>query len=416
MTIPRPLTGDELAYMRSDLQASQIFLAFPESHVIFAAQVDGTPGSLDQVVQIAYRDVTTGAYTDIPEMCTLWAGTAAGLYDKGIARIRKAADGSNLYIGETSSIRFADGDYLTVVDDFPPFQRFGVDLTVDPVTTAADYDIAFTDQYSAPNPIVNMGPDGVIYTPNSVVTGDNPATIPFDASGSYMPDGSGIASHSWGVIGSGLTFDDLGSATPVVSVTNTGTWKVYDTVTGSNGKSTTGWRTVTAHDKTHPPINQFNLTSPPTCDRDNDGGWNFVVRMYDQAAFSSVKDRQQVILFSRDWYGDQTSLYTDNISFDAPRTQYQGWFNYPNAASPQMTVGKKGVIEIQHISSANIAANVQQIRYRRVLTITGQQAVVTTWTATLQFGTVATLPIALRLRNPGGVIVMSYQAAEDSVQ
>ena len=122
----------------------------------------------------------------------------------------------------------------------------------------------------------------------------------------------------------------------------------------------------------------------------------------------------------REGYSYDTAQYgydaVSGMSADAPRTQYQGWFNYPNAASPQTTVGKKGVVEIQHISSANIAADVQQIRYRRVLTITGQQPVVTTWTATLQFGTVATLPIALRLRNPGGVIVMSYQAAEDSAQ
>jgi type IV secretion system protein VirB8 len=104
------------------------------------------------------------------------------------------------------------------------------------------------------------------------------------------------------------------------------------------------------------------------------------------------------------------------MSADAPRTQYQSWFNYPNAASPQVMVGKKGVVGVEHISSANIAANVQQIRYRRVLTIIGEQPVDTTWTATLQFETVATLPIALRLRNPGGVIVTSYQSSEDSAQ
>ena len=122
----------------------------------------------------------------------------------------------------------------------------------------------------------------------------------------------------------------------------------------------------------------------------------------------------------REGYSYDTAQYgydaVSGMSADAPRTQYQGWFNYPNASSPQVTVGQKGVIEIQHISSANLSTTVQQIRYRRVLTIIGQQPVVTTWTATLQFETVATLPIALRLRNPGGVIVASYQAAEDSAQ
>jgi type IV secretion system protein VirB8 len=122
----------------------------------------------------------------------------------------------------------------------------------------------------------------------------------------------------------------------------------------------------------------------------------------------------------REGYSYDTAQYgydaISGMSADTPRTQYQGWFNYPNPQSPQVTVGKKGTIGIQHISSSNIAPTVQQIRYRRVLTLIGQQPIVTTWTATLQYETVASLPIALRLRNPGGVIVTSYQSAEDSAQ
>jgi type IV secretion system protein VirB8 len=122
----------------------------------------------------------------------------------------------------------------------------------------------------------------------------------------------------------------------------------------------------------------------------------------------------------REGYSYDTGQYgydaVSAMSADTPRTQYQAWFNYPNPQSPQVTVGKKGSVEIQHISSSNIAPNVQQIRFRRVLAIVGQQPVTTTWTATLQYETVASLPIAMRLRNPGGVIVTSYQAAEDSAQ
>jgi type IV secretion system protein VirB8 len=120
----------------------------------------------------------------------------------------------------------------------------------------------------------------------------------------------------------------------------------------------------------------------------------------------------------REGYSYDTGQYgydaVSGMSADEPRTRYQSWFNYPNSLSPQVTVGKKGVIEIQHISSANLAANVQQIRYRRVLNMTGEPSAVTTWTATLRFETVATLPAARRLTNPGGIVVTSYQAAEDS--
>ena len=112
-------------------------------------------------------------------------------------------------------------------------------------------------------------------------------------------------------------------------------------------------------------------------------------------------------------YGyDAVSLLSD----DTVRQDYQRWFNYPNPQSPQVAVGRKGQIGIEHISSALIAANVEQIRFRRIVTIYGDGPQATTWTATLQFEATSALPAAQRLTNPGGVIVTSYQAAEDSAQ
>ena len=348
MTIPRPLTTTELSLVSSPNQASKLYLAFPESHVVFAAQVNGTPSSLDKVVKIAYDNVTAGAYTDIPVMSTLWVGTAAGLYDKGIARIRLAADATYLYIGETSSINFADGDYLTVVNDFLFWQRFPRQRTTKPETTYADWDIKFEDQnpYVHPNPVVNMGPDAVIYVPDGVISTGNPASTSFDASGSFMPDGSAIASHLFVAYGTGISITNPTTATPTVTVTQTGTWKISDTATGANGKTTTAWRTVVAFDQTHPPVNQFNLTTMPSGDLSS-GGWSFTVRMYDQAAFASVKDRQQVILFARDWYtasdGTLTEISLGPIT-DRENIICEGWIDKqtmhfdPNGAYVDFTV------------------------------------------------------------------------------
>jgi len=122
----------------------------------------------------------------------------------------------------------------------------------------------------------------------------------------------------------------------------------------------------------------------------------------------------------REGYSYDSAQYAYDVvsgmSADTVRTAYQSFFNYPNPASPQVTVGRKGMVEIQHISSAFIAPTVQQIRFRRVLNLIGQPPLATTWTATLRYETVTTLPTALRLRNPGGIIVTSYQAAQDSAQ
>jgi type IV secretion system protein VirB8 len=122
----------------------------------------------------------------------------------------------------------------------------------------------------------------------------------------------------------------------------------------------------------------------------------------------------------REGYSYDSAQYAydavSGMSADTVRTAYQSFFNYPNPASPQVTVGRKGMVEIQHISSAFIAPTVQQIRFRRVLNLIGQPPLATTWTATLRYEMVTALPTALRLRNPGGIIVTSYQAAQDSAQ
>jgi type IV secretion system protein VirB8 len=122
----------------------------------------------------------------------------------------------------------------------------------------------------------------------------------------------------------------------------------------------------------------------------------------------------------REGYSFDTARYgydaVSGMSNDSVRTEYQRWFNYPNPTSPQVIIGRKGQIDVEHIGSARIAANVEQIRYRRVDAIQGQQPLTTTWTATLQFETASTLPALSRLSNPGGVIVTSYQAEEDGAQ
>ncbi|MGI4794030.1 MAG: type IV secretion system protein VirB8 [Janthinobacterium lividum] len=122
----------------------------------------------------------------------------------------------------------------------------------------------------------------------------------------------------------------------------------------------------------------------------------------------------------REGYSFDTARYgydvVSQMSAPAARSGYQNFFNYPNPVSPQVVVGKNGTVEVEHISSADITPGVRQIRYRRILNLNGRQPIVTSWTATLQFETVTSLPVAMRLRNPGGVIVISYQAAEDTVQ
>lgn len=120
----------------------------------------------------------------------------------------------------------------------------------------------------------------------------------------------------------------------------------------------------------------------------------------------------------REGYSYDTARYAYDVvsSYSAPlvRSQYEAYFNYPNPASPQVIIGQNGTMQVIHISSSNIAPEVQQIRYQRIVALDNQEPIVTTWTATIHYVTVRDLPAGMRLTNPGGVLVTNYQISEDT--
>ncbi len=120
----------------------------------------------------------------------------------------------------------------------------------------------------------------------------------------------------------------------------------------------------------------------------------------------------------REGYAYDSAQYgydvVSGMSSPPVRARYQTWFNYPNAASPQVTVGRNGNITVVPISVAMLSAHVAQIRFTRTLQMNTSKPVSTTWTATLGFRQTDTLSGSARLSNPGGVIVTNYQASEDS--
>lgn len=120
----------------------------------------------------------------------------------------------------------------------------------------------------------------------------------------------------------------------------------------------------------------------------------------------------------RESYSFDTARYgyeiVSNYSSPAVASQYQQFFNYPNPESPQVTVGKHGSITVNHISSSDIGPALKQIRFSRTTSIDGKQPLTTTMTATIGYATVRNLPAGLRLTNPGGLLVTSYQFSEDT--
>ncbi|NNM55948.1 type IV secretion system protein VirB8 [Acidocella sp.] len=120
----------------------------------------------------------------------------------------------------------------------------------------------------------------------------------------------------------------------------------------------------------------------------------------------------------REGYSYDTARYrwdiVSGMSDVATRASYQQWFQGNNPQSPQVTIGKNGLVTVQAISVAMIGPNVAQVRFERVYTTGQSNPITTTWTATLQFEQINAIPVAQRLNNPAGVVVTSYQVEEDT--
>jgi len=321
--VVRDASTDELAYLRTHGQHSKLYLAFPQPAIVFKALVNDAAPNCDMTVWISYDGASTygyggNAYQNILPDMTLWVGSSEGACDLGIARIRKAASATKLFIGRTSEVKFADEMFLTVIDEYGLWPRIKYIQEGPAHVDFMDFDVAYVPgadgQHSKLAPIVIMGPDRVLWYQGLLATHPgNSISTQMDASASYSLSSVGAATYLWTCATGTIDDDDI--ANPNIHFHAIGTHRVSCTVT-IDGVSFTGHRTIVVFDNSALPVSDFKLNS---CAGDYEtGGWNFKVTMYDSADLPLVRDRAKCILFSRDWYGDITTLPADvTISFEA---------------------------------------------------------------------------------------------------
>jgi len=293
--LPRAATSPELVKLRSDNQSTRLYLTVHSPATVYTARLAAVPASTDKVESITYN-TGSGTLANVLQDMTLLVGSSAGASDYGLARIRK--DGTTLsgtfYIGETSEINWQSNAYLTVVDEFGLWPRHIRISPTDGTTPLMDYDVAYTDQNQAagsiPTPI--MGPHAVLWLRGASVTYSP------DASSSWVNGGT-IAAYSWACTGASISGGT--TATPTITFTSAGTYRLALTVTGDNAVTFTGYRRVFVLASESGATTQFTLES---CNGDYDtGGWSYRVTLYAEATKALIRDRALCILHAVDYYG-----------------------------------------------------------------------------------------------------------------
>jgi len=295
--LPRAMNSTELGYIRTDGQASLLYLAIFLPPSVYTARVNQTFSSKDKILEVIY-DGGAGTLADIKPGMSMYVGSFAGGQDLGIVRVRKDPTSSIMYVGENSDVLWEDDAYLTVVDDFALWARH---IAIADRVPYMDGDIAYSNQHSATSPVPVIGPR---YVP---VWRDSPTVVvPFDASNSWVFPDTTIAAYAWSAPGASAT-SGMTTATPDITYDADGTYRVSCAITAANGNVTTAYAHVEVYSSDRMPITEFSLDN--CVGSHSAGGWKFQVTMYSQADMSTVLDRAMVVLFTKDYYGtNQVSI------------------------------------------------------------------------------------------------------------
>jgi len=256
-------------------------LAIHVPTTVYTARVNQAfPGG--DILEIIY-DGGTGTLADVLPGMTMYIGSAAGLRDRGIVRIRATPSATVFYVGMNSGVVFQDNDYLTIVKDFALWQR---ELLQDGETVLMDGNIEYGSRDAAC--VIRAGPVAAVI---KIVEGVATFTPPSPAL-SACYDGATISSYQYSAPGAAST-SNMTSGTGTASWTydTAGQYLWYLTITDSNGKTKTTYRWVFV-DNVSP---DFVVSSNP---RGDDNGWTFGVTMYDSALTTEIVDRAMVVLYA----------------------------------------------------------------------------------------------------------------------
>jgi len=112
-------------YPARDATAAELVKYRSESTSVFTARINQTFSTLDDVIEFLY-DGSVGNVGDVKAGARCYIGTTAGAHDKGVCHIRISPDGTKIYINPTSSIAFADNDYVTIFTKSGQGSKLGI--------------------------------------------------------------------------------------------------------------------------------------------------------------------------------------------------------------------------------------------------------------------------------------------------
>lgn len=333
------------------------YLYLDKPPIVFQCQAIG-PTISYPVSDLAYHNVSIGAYTAVRQHATVWFGSTPGAYDYGRGRIRKVPNSTTIFFNRHStgildgeSLIFPNVTYISVLDEFRPWARIPYiadGLTQVPIggstpalgTLFKDWDIGFTGNGESAWPIVNLG-GGCAYA-KYVDPNTNVITIAFNASAISLFIDNTPSTWLWDVRDG--TIISGSSTSPIMTATFPPGRRIISLkATDAAGHATTRYLLVVAcDDSTITPIKEFDV---PTRSLEIDKPGEFIAIVREQIPRNTYPDQCYMIYWEEETYNNTTGPL--NVSSDILNTQtgfehikFAGW-HYTE--DNQTTSSKEGI-------------------------------------------------------------------------
>lgn len=299
MSIDAALTVPEIAAL-SGASLPRYFAVYDTAsgaNIIATARVNGAP-----IYPLTTLDVdgTSGGWSNVAKDMTIFIGSSAGAFDRGVYRVRKSGTASTLEImaiGENDagsitvmdrSTPISDNDHITILYRFDLFGVFpridylgiGLDATI-----YEDYDAAYTNFNRYPPPIINVTIDGQygqyathVYSGSSKTFDIDLELILWATSSSVTWEitiPSGITLNSGSLTGSGTT-----GTINITADHSADSYTLKFEATENNGNTWTSYRKVWIKSNTYPPLGVMIEN-----DEDNTTGSVRTIRLNDLVDF-----------------------------------------------------------------------------------------------------------------------------------
>jgi hypothetical protein len=215
----------------------RVFLPVPKT-VVATATINQTTFTYPVA---ALTVASTSGWANIKTGMLVFIGTAAGLYDVGIAVVRKAPGASTLYIdakslgdpgrGENYCLPLQPGQHITIIKHYPLFSIYS---RIYNQVFYKLFDVPYSDQLINPDPVCNVGPwDWAFVGPS------NTATTTFSCASSFVWGNKIKVAQVWDIDGGTLAGGSSLSDEEIEVEFDPGFYIISCTITDSGGKSHT---------------------------------------------------------------------------------------------------------------------------------------------------------------------------------